>query len=495
MALLDQTQQGYYQGNSFGNYQFVSLDDIINQFMVVYVGKQKIIPSCTRVDVAFHAQRALAELSFDTFKSLKAQEIVVPPTLQMILPHDYVNYTKISSVDSAGIKHPIYFTRHTSNPFSITQDDDGNYSFPGEFEIGVNMDFTDGLINPWNKSGITPAQQSLGDIIDAPNGFLNFKQFAHNSFGRNLSKIYKCYQPIDVADVNQISMSAKGTTQGAGTKLFGGDLKLGIIGIDPNVHNPGGYTKAYTTGNNVSPDLNMPWLQTSDGNDSVLEWTFGESGVTKELAEDEFIDVSTYSTIWVVITSVIEFDMSFGTYDAAIFGENSVDDIVISNLTEMQALTAGNSNGNSTTWTNYKSTTPSEVENDNYEDDVYWPYEGERYGLNPEHAQTNGSFYIDNTLGKIHFSSNLSGKTVVLDYISDGLGTESEMQVHKFAEEAMYRYILHAIASSQIITQQIVPRLKREKFAAIRNAKLRLSNIKLEDITQVLRGKSKHIKH
>jgi hypothetical protein len=70
MALLDQTQQGYYQGNSFGNYQFVSLDDIINQFMVVYVGKQKIIPSCTRVDVAFHAQRALAELSFDTFKSL-----------------------------------------------------------------------------------------------------------------------------------------------------------------------------------------------------------------------------------------------------------------------------------------------------------------------------------------------------------------------------------------------------------------------------------------
>jgi hypothetical protein len=75
------------------------------------------------------------------------------------------------------------------------------------------------------------------------------------------------------------------------------------------------------------------------------------------------------------------------------------------------------------------------------------------------------------------------------------LGTESEMQVHKFAEEAMYRYILHAIASSQIITQQIVPRLKREKFAAIRNAKLRLSNIKLEDITQVLRGKSKHIKH
>ncbi len=84
---------------------------------------------------------------------------------------------------------------------------------------------------------------------------------------------------------------------------------------------------------------------------------------------------------------------------------------------------------------------------------------------------------------------------MILDYISDSLGTEHEMQVHKLAEEAMYRYILHAIASGQIITQQIVPRLKKEKIAAIRNAKLRLSNIKLEEITQILRGKSKHIKH
>jgi hypothetical protein len=84
---------------------------------------------------------------------------------------------------------------------------------------------------------------------------------------------------------------------------------------------------------------------------------------------------------------------------------------------------------------------------------------------------------------------------VILDYISDSLGTDGEMQVHKFAEEAMYRWILHAIASSRIQTQQIVPRLKKEKFAAIRTAKLRLSNLKLEELTQILRGKSKQIKH
>ena len=128
MGLLDDTtQQQYYQSNNFGNYQFTSLDDIINQFMIVYVGEDKVISKIKRSDVAFHAQRAMQELSFDTFKSCKAQEIVVPASLQMILPHDYVNYTKISWVDSAGIKHLLYPTSKTSNPTKLSQDSDGNY--------------------------------------------------------------------------------------------------------------------------------------------------------------------------------------------------------------------------------------------------------------------------------------------------------------------------------------------------------------------------------
>ena len=128
MGLLNNTQQEYYDGNDFGNYQFVSLTDIINQFMLVYVGEDKIIPKAKRLDVAFHAQRALAELSFDTLKSCKSQEITVPATLQMKLPQDYVNYTKISCVDSAGIKKPLYPTTRTSNPVSNPlQDDNGDF--------------------------------------------------------------------------------------------------------------------------------------------------------------------------------------------------------------------------------------------------------------------------------------------------------------------------------------------------------------------------------
>ena len=147
------------------------------------------------------------------------------------------------------------------------------------------------------------------------------------------------------------------------------------------------------------------------------------------------------------------------------------------------------------TWSNYKSSTSPENQDD-YEDDTYWPLDGERYGLDPQHAQANGSFYIDCVSGKIHFSSNISGKTVVLDYISDSLGTDEEMQVHKFAEEAMYKWISHAILSGKAnAPETIVRRLKRERFAAIRNTKLRLSNLNIEELTQVLRGKSKWIKH
>jgi hypothetical protein len=149
----------------------------------------------------------------------------------------------------------------------------------------------------------------------------------------------------------------------------------------------------------------------------------------------------------------------------------------------------------STAWGNYKSGTPSENQDD-YIDDTYWPMNGSRYGLDPQYAQANGSFYIDDSSGKIHFSSNISGKTVVLDYISDSLGTDGEMQVHKFAEEAMYKWMAHAILAGKAnIPEYQVQRFKKEKFAAVRTAKLRLSNIKLEEITQILRGKSKQIKH
>ena len=139
MGLLNETQQSYYNGNDFGSYQFISLYDIITQFEFSYVGEDKIIPKIKRADIAFYAQRALQELSFDTLKSIKGQEIVVPATLQMVLPQDYVNYTKISCVGNDGVKYPLYPTSKTSNPNSIIQDSNNNYALVVEASLVLNF--------------------------------------------------------------------------------------------------------------------------------------------------------------------------------------------------------------------------------------------------------------------------------------------------------------------------------------------------------------------
>ena len=121
---------------------------------------------------------------------------------------------------------------------------------------------------------------------------------------------------------------------------------------------------------------------------------------------------------------------------------------------------------------------------------------GRSYGLTPENAQSNGVFYIDQIKGIIHFSSDICHKIVTLKYISDGLAYDEDMKIHKLAEEALYKYIAYAIVSTRpSIPEYIVGRLKKEAFSSKRNAKLRLSNIKIEEIAQVMRNKSKQIKH
>ena len=121
---------------------------------------------------------------------------------------------------------------------------------------------------------------------------------------------------------------------------------------------------------------------------------------------------------------------------------------------------------------------------------------GQRYGMDTANANFNGTFIINEREGKISFSSELVGSLILLEYISDGLGNDLDTKIPKLAEEAMYAYISHAVLSGRVNQPEyIVQRLKQEKFAKIRNAKLRLSNIKLEEFTKVFRGQYKQIKH
>ena len=121
---------------------------------------------------------------------------------------------------------------------------------------------------------------------------------------------------------------------------------------------------------------------------------------------------------------------------------------------------------------------------------------GEFYGTDPQYANVNGYFTIDEREGKISFSSDLVNKLIILEYISDGLAYDADTKVPKLAEEALYASILHYIVSTRANQPEyLVQRLKRDKSSKLRNAKIRLSNIKLTEFVQVMRGKSKWIKH
>ena len=464
MELLDQTQQAYYQGNDYGNYQFTSLDDVISQFIVAYVGEDKIISKIKRTDVAFHAQRAMQELSFDTFKSCKSQEITVPASLQMILPQDYVNYTKISWVDSAGIKHLLYPVSKTSNPTSPLQDIDGDFTLQSITAIGALVSGSEDVELDNEYKNIEVGMKISGPYIPAG----TFVKAVENS----------------TSSITTITMhdGGDGTASVAVLPL--------IPGTSTNIGNTG------TTLTFSTPDDSLIYSEDSSHIVDNLSWAIGVGGA----ADFDYKITGTASELTDIKIGMLVSHDNFepGTTVTNVFDTT----IVVSNIPDNTVAVTGaeitfisTDPQDSTTWANYKSGTPSENQDD-YEDDTYWPMDGSRFGLDPQHAQANGSYYIDCVAGKIHFSSNVSGKTVILDYISDSLGTDGEMQVHKFAEEAMYKCIAHAILATRANTQEyLVQRFKKERFAAIRTAKLRLSNIKLEEITQILRGKSKQIKH
>ena len=123
------------------------------------------------------------------------------------------------------------------------------------------------------------------------------------------------------------------------------------------------------------------------------------------------------------------------------------------------------------------------------------PFLGQKYGNDPQYAQKNGWFNMNERDGTIAFSSNLKDRLIVLEYISDGLAYDLDMRIPKMAEDALYAHMLYSILASRINQPEyVIQRLKKDRSAKLRNAKIRLSNIKLSEIVQVMRGKSKWIK-
>lgn len=149
-GLITQTNEQYYTGNDYGSYRYVSINNIIDNFIISYVGDGKLLPSVKRSDVIFHAKRAMQEFSYDTLKSIKSQELTIPNNLTVAIPQDFVNYVKASWVDKLGVKHVIYPTRLTSNPTEIPVQD-GN-GIPTQDQNDENLEGTSITEERWEEA-------------------------------------------------------------------------------------------------------------------------------------------------------------------------------------------------------------------------------------------------------------------------------------------------------------------------------------------------------
>jgi len=353
----------------------------------------------------------------------------VPNTLKMILPQDYVNYSKITRVDDDGVERLLYPTGKTSNPLAIQQDANGTYQFDTRRTITITLPSAGG-------SGIND-----GDHINLP--FLN-----SNGSIEPMSLVFS--EDNDFFD-------------GTSPSAVDDRIRFGVK----------------THGEQSS----FPGLSASIIADRIVK-------VLNDT--NRFEATKTNNT---TVTVVYKESLSSYAQESAREADGSPQ-----SRTPIAVVANGSGNisyqAESDTWSKYKAgnTNPTTTEDYDREDHTF-DVLGRRYGLDPQHAQGNGTFYIDTKTGFIHFGSSLSGKTIVLHYISDGLGTDEEMVVHKFAEEAIYKWIAYGIISSRSnMPEYIVQRFKRERFAEARKAKIRLSNIKIEEFAQIIKGLGKPIK-
>ena len=133
MSYISQYQ--YYEngGNqptdaNWGSYQYVSLFDIVNNFMLMYAGNHSLVNNEERFKILFHAKRAVQELNYDAFKQIKVLELTVDDTLRYILPSDYVNWVRVNLYKD-GYLRPLTENIQILSSLAYLQDQTGKILF------------------------------------------------------------------------------------------------------------------------------------------------------------------------------------------------------------------------------------------------------------------------------------------------------------------------------------------------------------------------------
>jgi len=129
--------QVYYENDeNWGNYQFVGIEDIVNNFIQNYTGDSSILGYVPRSKVIYQAKQGIKQFTFEALHQVKVVELELGEANDIILPPNYVNYVRISWVDkNTGQIHPMSENRHFPLGIAYLQDNAADILFDNDGEI------------------------------------------------------------------------------------------------------------------------------------------------------------------------------------------------------------------------------------------------------------------------------------------------------------------------------------------------------------------------
>lgn len=123
------TEQTYYSNpDNWGSYQDTSLSELVTNFMLIHAGNDTLVGKTTRGKVLFYAKQAIQTYNYDAAREPRVFEYIVQDDLKMILPHDYINYIRIS-LEIEGRLFTMHENLQAISAIAYDQDVNGNLQF------------------------------------------------------------------------------------------------------------------------------------------------------------------------------------------------------------------------------------------------------------------------------------------------------------------------------------------------------------------------------
>lgn len=186
------TTPDYYDDNlQWGKYQYITMEDIINDFMMSR-DQDDYTLTVPRHKILYHARQSFKEFHYDVLQEIKVVSLdLSSDTLNTPLPPDYVNYVRVSYVDENGIlqamakndKLNIAAEYLQDNQYQILYDDNGCPLQDSESYLkGVKNSSSMGsnTLNAYKVSGFEPNRNMSNTFIngsfkvDKSRGFIQF---------------------------------------------------------------------------------------------------------------------------------------------------------------------------------------------------------------------------------------------------------------------------------------------------------------------------------